>query len=139
MAIRFNHKPSGSIVGDGASGFVFRHYGEESTDRTVTITGTGASSYAYVQIDGVKYTSATVLTVPVGTEITCKAYARHASYDSLVVRNGTVVCVNEYNGVYTYAYDFYVSKNVNIHLEYLYGYYDINHRSVDYVITITDT
>ena len=42
-----------------------------SPNKTVTITGSGDSSYAYVTINGTKYISPATVSVPIGTVMTC--------------------------------------------------------------------
>lgn len=61
----------------------------EDTVYTVSITGTGNTNYAYVEVNGVTYTSAATLNVPYGTEIVCHVACADTSNASR-----THVCVN---------------------------------------------
>lgn len=58
-----------SVVEDGVR---YQDGGEYvSPNKTVTITGSGDSSYAYVTINGTKYISPATVSVPIGTVMTC--------------------------------------------------------------------
>lgn len=58
---------------------------------TVTITGSSSRSVAYVIIDGVTYTSATTLSVPVGTVIECYATSTGKDGTKTIYLNGSMV------------------------------------------------
>ena len=86
---------------------------------TVTITGRGNGTYAYVTIDGTKYTQATTLEVPRGTSIRINTMTDQFNViDSSITFNGNVVAVSSNNNE-TLSYEFAASTdNVNIALTY---------------------
>lgn len=74
-----------------------------SSDVVVTITGNGVYDsgfgvieYAFVEINGTKYTSAATVTVPAGTEIYCYAVYKSKVVKSGVYLNGNRLKVKEY-------------------------------------------
>lgn len=80
---------------------------------TVTITGqTGimpGQKIVYVEIDGVTYTEATEISVPIGTVITCHGGYLSAVDKGGVVLNGTIVATTE-------TYEYTVTGAVKIEL-----------------------
>lgn len=80
-------------------------------DASITITGSGNTSYLYLTIDGRKHTSAGSLEVPVGTVISC--YASRSSGSASIVLNGTTVASGR-----PARYDYEVTGNATIKLTY---------------------
>lgn len=111
---------------------------------TVTIMGNGDKYYASVTIDGITYTSATTLEVPVGTVISCYVNGdEDGAY--IKVNNTTVVDVDSRSG----SYKFPVTRNITITLfkdyeeefyeEYYYGEIEITGADDPIATTITVT
>ena len=83
---------------------------------TVNITGSGSSQYAYVTVNGTKYTTATTIECEAGTEISIKVSGTNItnSQKSQITLNGTVVASGTTSGaVYSFAPD---TDVVNIEL-----------------------
>lgn len=91
------------------------------SEATVTITGTGFGGIgrksSVVTIDGVEYTSAATLIVPVGTVITCAVSSMTDNMTLGYIKlNGVVVLTaptSSYSGV---SYDYIVNGNVTINM-----------------------
>lgn len=80
------------------------------SEATVTITKTGGLATAvFVTIDSVEYTTDAVITVPIGTVISCTP-------SGSVILNGQTVA----NGTGA-TYDYTVTKNVTINLHWQKG------------------
>lgn len=67
------------------------------TDATLTITTSGMTGYAHVTIDGVQYSSAATVTVPVGTVVSCWAKESTISGTGGIDFNGERVAVGTYD------------------------------------------
>lgn len=83
----------------------------------VSISFSGSQSgYAYVTIDGTKYTGANNLLVPVGTVITCSAVRSASPYTmgGTIKLNGEVVAERTDAGTTTYEYTVVDSVNISL-------------------------
>lgn len=70
---------------------------------TITITGTGSTRYCYVEINGVKYTSAKNITIAEGTEVSVYVdtnLSQMANMNCSIEMDGTTV----QKGVGTYTF-----------------------------------
>ena len=85
----------------------------------VTITGTGDADYSHVTIDGVKYTGAATVAVPIGTTIYCYVRSKNDGYADIMLPNNEHIYAETKVGSYYYAeYNYAVSGNVQIGLSY---------------------
>lgn len=74
---------------------------------TVTIKGTGRNSICYATIDGIIYTSAATLSVPVGTVITCSVSDGGKDGSPAIYLNGTFIYA-------TTRYAHTITKNTSV-------------------------
>lgn len=89
------------VVDDGVR---YQNGGEIiSPKKTVTITGSGDATYAYVTINGTNYTTATTVEVDTGDEISITVYGNGSSYPGYVTLNGETVLNT--SGQYTHTVD----------------------------------
>lgn len=91
---------------------------------TISLAGaygsaSGAKNYAYVTINGKKYTSAASVEVPEGTQVTCFAKATGAGVTAIIKLNDTTVKSGKYTSI---EYIHTVTKNTRYELyaPYLY-------------------
>lgn len=82
----------------------------------VFITGSGSDTHAYVDIDGVRYSSAKTLAVPIGTVMTCHVSDKYGDDRQSLKVNGVELAKGAYKGSFDYEYT--VSKTVSIDLTY---------------------
>lgn len=71
--------------------------------KTVTITGSGHSSYAYVTINGTKYISPATVSVPIGTVMTCTVYDQYPSYPECYISVDGVKVLEHDTGSYNHT------------------------------------
>lgn len=94
---------------------------------TVTITGTGNTTYCYVQIGGSKYNSgATITDLPAGTVISCYARARGTSKSGVITVNGETVASQKYTFSGAAAeYDYEIHGDTSIAMTYSSSYSNV--------------
>lgn len=92
-----------------------------ASDVVVTITGTGNRTYSYITIYNTKYTSATTVIVPAGTEIYCHATYKSNFQNNGVYLNGAKLGVQEY----TFNADSDVSIKLSFNTRNGYGKVEI--------------
>lgn len=83
-----------------------------SKNPTITITGTGNRSRAYVVCNGTTYTNAAELTVEPGTIITLHAKSASSNANATITVDGTIVR----SGV-DVSYPYAVNSSINVNLE----------------------
>lgn len=86
-----------------------------SSNKTVSIVGSGDSTNCYATINGVKYTSKTKLSVPIGTVITVVANGSSHDYYGSVVVDGTEILPSQGTNV---TYDYIVTANTVLCFNY---------------------
>ena len=71
--------------------------------KTVTITGSGHSSYAYVTINGTKYISPATVSVPIGTVMTCTVSDQYQAYPECYISVDGVKVLEHAIGSYNHT------------------------------------
>lgn len=71
--------------------------------KTVTITGSGHSSYAYVTINGTKYISPATVSVPIGTVMTCTVSDQYQAYPECYISVDGVKVLENAIGSYNHT------------------------------------
>lgn len=84
----------------------------------VTITGIGNATYAWVEIDGVRYTGPATVEVDEQTAITCYAKTSYPMSDSGIYINNTLVVATSVSGDYSAVYNIDVTADMSIELVY---------------------
>ena len=82
-----------------------------------TITGTGNSTYSYVEINGSTYTAAATLNLEPGTTVLCHVLGNDGTYAGIITHNGTRVAASSSTSTPA-EYSFTVSKDTAIALTY---------------------
>ena len=91
----------GSVVLDNVK---YQNGGEYiSPNKTVTITGSGHSSYAYVAINGTKYISPATVSVPIGTVMTCTVSDQYQGYPECYISVDGVKVLENAIGSYNHT------------------------------------
>lgn len=74
--------------------------GPETVQITITLGSSYSATYAYVEIDGVKYTAAATVDVPIGTEIKATVSAGSSGIANVKLNGENVLL---FSGTYTYV------------------------------------
>ena len=74
-----------------------------SPNKTVTITGSGHSTYAYVTINGTKYISPATVSVPNGTVMTCTVSDQYQGYPECYISVDGVKVLENAIGSYNHT------------------------------------
>lgn len=112
VTLTFNNNAGTSSAPTGSVGIITIPEGHA----LVRITGSGSDTHAYVDIDGVRYTSAKTLAVPIGTVMTCHVSDKYEEDRQSLTVNGVELAKGAYRG--TFDYEYTVSKTVSIYLTY---------------------
>lgn len=77
-----------------------------ASELTLTLSGKFSASYGYVEIDGVKYTSAQTLSLPASTKVTvyCGCDKSYYGTNAEIYLNGTSVAEGTYTEGATYTF-----------------------------------
>lgn len=84
----------------------------------VTITGTGDATYAWVEINGVRYTGPATVEVDKQTVITCYAKTSYPMTNSGIFINNTLVAATSTAGNYSAVYNIDATADMSIELVY---------------------
>ena len=84
----------------------------------VTITGIGNATYAWVEIDGVRYTGPATVEVDEKTAITCYAKTSYPMTNAGIYINNTLVAATSTAGNYSVVYNIDATADMSIELVY---------------------
>lgn len=97
-------------------GVNMRRSRQKSTYYTITVTGSGNSSYCYLTVDGTNVTAATTYKLKRDSEIQCYASSNRSSRSGTVTCNGSTVASGR-----PATYSYVVTKDATIALSVTTG------------------
>lgn len=90
---------------------------KKAQDVTLTLTGTGNTSECYIQIAGIKYSSAQTLEIKTGTEVYCYA----SSFSGAMIQLNGALVSSSASGETDYLYTISSDAKIQFSYEGMFG------------------